>query len=99
MSEFKADDLTAMLCGASDLDTSSANQLFQVVYGPLRSIAHQRMTMEIPGHTLQATALVHEAYLRLLGGEAVAWNNRAHFFRAAAQAMRRILIDHARSKN
>jgi len=70
-----------------------------LVYDQLRKIAQQRMSEERAGHTLQATALVHEAYLRLVGDAEVHWQGRAHFFAAAAEAMRRILIEHARSRN
>jgi RNA polymerase sigma factor (TIGR02999 family) len=72
--------------------------LFTHVYGELRRLAQARMALERPGHTLQATALVHEAYLKLIGGADLEWRSRAQFFAAAAEAMRRILIDHARSK-
>jgi RNA polymerase sigma factor (TIGR02999 family) len=70
--------------------------LFSLVYGELKKIAARQMAGERQGHTLQATALVHEAYLRLVKGEPLRWSNRAHFFFSAAQAMRRILVDHAR---
>jgi RNA polymerase sigma factor (TIGR02999 family) len=69
-----------------------------LVYDELRRIAAHKMAGESPGHTLQATALVHEAWLRLVGNEENAWQNRAHFFAAAAEAMRRILVEHARRK-
>ena len=69
-----------------------------MVYAELRNLAAQRLARESPGQTLQATALVHEAYLRLIGSEAPSWNGRGHFFAAAAEAMRRILIDNARRK-
>ena len=73
-------------------------ELLEAVYDQLRAIAQQRISSENPGHTLQATALVHEAFLRVGRDRRVAFQNRAHFFAAAAEAMRRILIDHARSK-
>jgi RNA polymerase sigma factor (TIGR02999 family) len=73
--------------------------MLALVYDQLKAIARQRMAGERPAHTLQATALVHEAYIRLLGKSDVPWTGRGHFFRAAAEAMRRILIDHARSRN
>jgi RNA polymerase sigma factor (TIGR02999 family) len=80
-------------------DPSAAEQLLPLVYEELRRLAAQRMALEKPGQTLQATALVHEAYLRLLGGESQPhWDGRGHFFAAAAEAMRRILIDEARRK-
>ena len=79
-------------------DTQSANRLLPLVYDELRRLAAQKMARENPGQTLQATALVHEAWLRLGGGQQATWQNRAHFFAAAAEAMRRILIDNARRK-
>ncbi|MGQ0628366.1 MAG: ECF-type sigma factor [Phycisphaerales bacterium] len=75
-----------------------AEPLLSVIYDQLRAIAQQRLNQEQPGHTLQATALVHEAYLRIGQDRAVPFQNRAHFFATAAEAMRRILIDHARAK-
>jgi RNA polymerase sigma factor (TIGR02999 family) len=72
------------------------NQLYELVYAELRKIAAQRMASERPGHTLQPTALVNEAYLRLGGSEGLKFENRAHFFASAAEAMRRILVDSAR---
>jgi len=72
--------------------------LLPLVYDELRKLAQHRMSLEKQDHTLQATGLVHEAYLRLLGNEEMTWANRAHFFHAAAEAMRRILIEHARAK-
>lgn len=79
-------------------DPEAANRLLALVYEELRSLAAQKMTREAPGQTLQATALVHEAWLRLGGDHQPAWQNRAHFFASAAEAMRRILIDNARRK-
>ena len=83
-------------------DAKAAGELLPLVYQELRKLAAQRLAHEKPGQTLQATALVHEAYLRLLGGDegraGVQWDGRAHFFAAAAEAMRRILIDNARRK-
>lgn len=76
-----------------------APALLEAVYAHLRAIAQQRMSEEGAGHTLQATALVHEAFLRITQDRQVPFQNRAHFFAAAAEAMRRILIDHARAKN
>ena|SRR5436190_8003596 len=78
-------------------DAQSAEELLTVLYGELRRLAAQKMAGEAPGQTLQATALVHEAWLRL-GGYQRSWQNRAHFFAAAAEAMRRILVDRARQK-
>ncbi len=77
---------------------TAAAELLPLVYEELRTLARARMARELPEHTLQATALVHEAYLRLVGNEAQTWANRAQFFSAAAEAMRRILIDHARRR-
>ncbi len=91
------DDLTQLLNHASDGGRISADQLLPLVYQKLRQVAAEKMANEAAGHTLQATALVHEAWLRV-GGEAQGWQNRWHFFSAAAEAMRRILIDRARSK-
>jgi RNA polymerase sigma factor (TIGR02999 family) len=80
-------------------DRQAAEQLLPLVYDELRQLATQRLAQEKPGHTLQATALVHEAYLRLVDTEkAQPWQNRGHFFAAAAEAMRRILIENARRK-
>jgi RNA polymerase sigma factor (TIGR02999 family) len=74
------------------------NRLLPAVYAELRAAARAQLRHERPDHTLQATALVHEAYLRLLGAASPTWNDRQHFFRAAAEAMRRILVEHARSR-
>lgn len=74
------------------------DDLFERVYTQLRALAQKQMNAERPGHTLSATALVHEAYVRLLGPRQVAWQGQAHFYVAAAEAMRRILIDHARAR-
>src|SRR5262245_12823006 len=73
-----------------------ADASFEAVYAELRKLARRYLRSERTGHTLQATALVHEAYLRLIGGETITWRNRAHFFSIAAQVMRHILVDHAR---
>jgi len=77
----------------------TAEELLSQVYQELRRLAHHRMKAERPDHTLQSTALVHEAYARLVGNGEVDWKNRAHFFHAAAEAMRRILIEHARARS
>jgi RNA polymerase sigma factor (TIGR02999 family) len=77
---------------------NAAEELLPLVYEELHSLARARMREERAAHTLQATALVHEAYLRLVGADGIEWESRAHFFRVAAEAMRRILIDHARKK-
>jgi RNA polymerase sigma factor (TIGR02999 family) len=89
-------NLTKLLGSASGGDTLSLNQLYDQVYAELRSIAVHKMASERPGHTLQPTALVHEAYLRLGGAERFKFESRAHFFASAAEAMRRILVDSAR---
>ncbi len=83
--------------GAAGGDRDAADRLLPLVYDQLRRAAQLNMANERPGHTLSATALVHEAYLRLVGPREVAWANRRHFYVAAAEAMRRILIDHARA--
>jgi RNA polymerase sigma factor (TIGR02999 family) len=90
------DEVTCLLQSVEE--GGSAQQLLELVYDQLRRIAQQRMMEERAGHTLQATALVHEAYLRLVGGQRLTWANRRHFFSAAAVAMRRILIEHARKR-
>lgn len=87
-----ADLLAAAAAGAP----RAARDLLPLVYRSLRELAERQMRQERAGHTLQATALVHEAYLRLIGDKEVSWDNRAHFYAAAAEAMRRILIEHAR---
>ncbi len=91
-------DVTRILNAMEQSDTQDTDELLPLVYQELRCLASQKLVQERPGHTLQPTALVHEAYLRLLGPEQVSWDNRAHFFGAAAEAMRRILIDNARRK-
>jgi RNA polymerase sigma factor (TIGR02999 family) len=80
-------------------EPKAADELLPLVYEELRKLAATKMAQQPPGQTLQATALVHEAYLRLLGTEPVHWNSRGHFFSAAAEAMRRILIERARKKS
>jgi RNA polymerase sigma factor (TIGR02999 family) len=92
-------DVTRILSAIEHGDPQAAEQLLPLVYDELRQLAAQRLALEKRGQTLQPTALVHEAYLRLVGGaDAPAWNSRGHFFAAAAEAMRRILIDSARRK-
>jgi RNA polymerase sigma factor (TIGR02999 family) len=91
-------DVTQLLLAWSSGDRSSANQLLDVVYDELRRQAGRAMRRESDNATLQATALVHEAYLRLVDQRRVQWRNRAHFFGIAAQLMRRILVDHARAR-
>ena len=92
-------DATVMLAAVERGDAKAADQLLVLVYDELRRLAAFKLGQESPGQTLQPTALVHEAWLRLVGDRNPAFNDRTHFFRAAAEAMRRILIDRARSKN
>jgi RNA polymerase sigma factor (TIGR02999 family) len=92
-------DVTQILAAIEQVDPHAAGQLLPLVYDSLRELAAQRLAPEKPGQTLQATALIHEAYLRLVGGsgqQAVRWDSRRHFVAAAAEAMRWILIDSAR---
>lgn len=91
-------DVTRILSAIERGDATATDQLLPLVYEELRVLAAQRLSAEPPGQTLQATALVHEAYLRLVGAEGQDWASRGHFFKAAAEAMRRILIDNARRK-
>jgi RNA polymerase sigma factor (TIGR02999 family) len=92
-------DVTRILSAIEQGDPSAAEQLLPLVYDELRTLAAQRLAQEKPGQTLQATALVHEAYLRLVDvDKAQHWNSRGHFFAAAAEAMRRLLVDKARRK-
>jgi RNA polymerase sigma factor (TIGR02999 family) len=90
-------DVTQLLAEAHD-DPTSAARLFEAVYADLRAIASAQMRSERDDHTLQPTALVSEAYIRLLGGAPIQFNDRKHFFRVASEAMRRILVDHARAR-
>jgi RNA polymerase sigma factor (TIGR02999 family) len=91
-------DVTRLLHAIREGEPKAAEELLQLVYQELRRIAAHQMASEAAGHTLQATALVHEAWLRLAAFNQQSWQNRAHFFAAAAEAMRRILVDHARRK-
>jgi RNA polymerase sigma factor (TIGR02999 family) len=92
-------DVTRILSAIEEGDAHAAEQLLPLVYEELRKLAAQKMVNEKPGQTLQATALVHEAYVRLVDGDkAQHWNSRGHFFGAAAEAMRRILVENARRK-
>ncbi len=91
-------EVTRILMAIEKGDKRAVDQLLPAVYQELRQLATQKMSREKPGQTLQATALVHEAYIRLVGSEAQNWNSRTHFFAAAAEAMRRILIENARRK-
>src|SRR4051812_40461878 len=92
-------DMTYLLDAAAAGDPHAAADLLPLVYDELRTLAAARMAAEKPGHTLQATALVHEAFVRLVGpSDPQSWNGRGHFFAAAAEAMRRILVENARRK-
>jgi RNA polymerase sigma factor (TIGR02999 family) len=91
-------DVTRILSAIEHGDAAAAAALLPIVYDELRRLAAGRLARESPGQTMQATALVHEAYLRLVGDPAKQWDGRGHFFAAAAEAMRRILIDRAREK-
>jgi len=91
-------DVTRILNAIEGGDPKAANELIPLVYEELRLLAAQKLAKELPGQTLQATALVHEAYMRLVGSDKQSWDSRGHFFAAAAEAMRRILVDNARRK-
>ncbi|MEN3327404.1 MAG: hypothetical protein V7638_2211 [Acidobacteriota bacterium] len=90
-------EVTQLLADWAKGDQSAVDKLFPLVHSELRRIAQRQMSQERPGHTLQATALVNEAYLKLAGQQGFDWQNRAHFFAVCAQVMRHILIDHARA--
>ena len=92
-------DITALLQDWSDGNQDVLEKLMPLVYEELRRQASQFLRRERQGHTLQATALIHEAYLKLIGQNQVEWQNRAHFFALASTAMRRILVDHARERH
>src|SRR5215475_13960106 len=92
-------DLSKLLRAWSGGDQSALNGLTPIVYAELRRLAHRYMERARPGHTLQTTALVNEAYMRLVNYKRMQWQDRAHFFAVSAQVMRRILVDHARSHN
>jgi RNA polymerase sigma factor (TIGR02999 family) len=91
-------DITLLLNKAAEGDRQAAEELIPLVYEQLRIMAVRRLRHERPDHTLQATALVHEAYMKLAGQREVRWQNRAQFFAVASQAMRRILVDYARTQ-
>ena len=91
-------EATILMNAAVEGDKAAADRLLPLVYSQLRGAAQRHMMGEAKGHTLSATALVHEAYLKLVGPRDVPWANRAHFYAAAAEAMRRVLLDHARAK-
>src|ERR1051325_7562855 len=90
-------EVTQLLADWSKGDKSALDKLLPLVHAELRHIARRQMSHERPGHTLQATALVNEAYLKLAGQQEFEWQNRAHFFAVDSQVMRHILIDHARA--
>jgi RNA polymerase sigma-70 factor, ECF subfamily len=92
-------DVTLLLAQLRQGNPEAANQLIPLIYAELRRMAGAYMKNERPGHTLQATALVHEAYMRLVGEQQTPWQNRAHFFAIAANTMRRVLLDHARVRH
>ena len=92
-------EVTRILNSIEHGDATAADALLPLVYQELRRLAAQKMAREAPGHTLQPTALVHEAWLRLVGDSNQEWDNRGHFFAAAAESMRRILIENARRKH
>lgn len=91
-------EVTRLLIGLRKGDASAQDKLIPLVYKELRTLAGRYMRQERPGHTLQPTALVHEAYIRLTGIHDIDWQNRSHFFAVSAQLMRRILVDSARAK-
>ena len=91
-------EVTQILSALEQGDSRAAGQLLPLVYDELRKLAAQRLAREKPGQTLQATALVHDAYLRIVGSQDPGWDSRGHFFAAAAEAMRRILVENARRK-
>jgi RNA polymerase sigma factor (TIGR02999 family) len=91
-------DVSRLLVAWSNGDEEALEQLMPLVYEEMRRLAHRHLGRERAGHTLQTTALVHEAYLRLVDQKEVRWQNRAHFFAVAAQMMRRILVDYARAR-
>jgi len=92
-------DVTQLLLAWNNGDSAALDNLIPVVYDELRRVARRYMRAEGPGHTLQATALVNDAYLRLVDQRRVSWQNRAHFFGVAAQIIRRVLVDHARARH
>jgi RNA polymerase sigma factor (TIGR02999 family) len=92
-------EITRLLARMAGGDKTAENELFPIIYGQLRALAAHFLRSERPDHTLQATALVHEAYMKLIGMGEVSWQNRAHFFALAARSMRQVLVDHARNRN
>src|SRR5436189_3780662 len=97
MTQSSTHDVTELLIEWSNGDKAALDKLMPLIHEELRRLAHHYMSHERPGHTLQTTALVNEAYLRLVNRKAVHWQNRAHFFAIAATLMRSLLVDHARS--
>jgi RNA polymerase sigma-70 factor (ECF subfamily) len=97
--EAEASDVSTLLRAWSDGDQSALKGLTPIVYDELHRLAHRYLGRERPGHSLQTTALVNEAYIRLVDYKRMQWQNRAHFFAVSAQVMRRILVDHARGHN
>jgi RNA polymerase sigma factor (TIGR02999 family) len=91
-------EITGLLVAWSDGDDAALNQLAPLIHAELHRLAHQYMSRERPGHLLQTSALINEAYIRLIDWKNVRWQNRAHFFGVAAQLMRRILVDFARDR-
>ena len=99
MSAASSPEITALLAAWGNGDQAALDRLMPLVYDELRRMAHRYLGRERVGHTLQSAALVNEAYLKLLGERQMDWQNRAHFFAVAAQAMRQILVDYARTRN
>ncbi len=97
--EAQEHEITQILLDAYDGDEDAANKLWEMVYRELQQIAHRELRRERPDHTLSTTALVHEAYLKLVDHTRITWRNRAHFFALACRAMRRILVNYARDRN
>jgi RNA polymerase sigma factor (TIGR02999 family) len=99
VTETSQPDITGLLLAVSRGETRALDALLPIVYDELRRIARVHMRREATGHTLETTGLVHEAYLRLIDGERVEWQDRNHFYSTASRAMRRVLVDHARSRH
>ena len=98
MTDYSPNDVTRILYAVERGEEGALDKLLPLLYDELRLLANQKLSQEAPGQTLQATALVHEVFLRLTGGNSKNWNSRGQFFGAAAEAMRRILVDNARRK-
>lgn len=99
LDDAQARDVTQLLHRLAAGDKSAEEDLMPRIYGELKQLAAAQLRKERPGHSLQTTALVHEAYLRITNNESMEWKNRMHFFAMAAKIMRRILVDHARRRN